>query len=374
MKYIWQHKHWPDFEYDLSNSLDLLYRYAVETSHVSASLEHLPAALQIDAIIDVMVSEGTKTSQIEGEKLNQEDVRSSIRNQLGLVKNPEVIKDPRAQGIAQLMIAVRKNYMQPLTKEELFAWNTMILFDPYRQIPLEIGTYRTSKEPLQIISGAIGKETMHFEAPPSNTIEKEMSKFIRWFNESSSLPGPVRAAIAHLYFECIHPFEDGNGRVGRALVEKILSQDQKTPTLLSLSATLERNKRTYYDELSLASKNGLDITRWVDYFINVIFEALEDSKKQIDFIVRKAAFYNTYAAKLNERQTKVIARMFKAGLEGFKGGMSAQKYMNITGCSKATATRDLKNLLDWGCIEKMEGGGRNIKYALRLPSPMKIII
>lgn len=204
IKYIWQLKHWPHFEYDLSNSQDLLYRYAMETSYLSASLDHLPTALQIDAQIDVMVSEETKTSQIEGEKLDQEDVRSSIRTQLGLIKNPEAIKDPRAQGIAQLMIAVRKNYMQPLTKRELFAWHTMILFDPYRPIPLEIGTYRTSKEPMQIISGAIGKETIHFEAPPSKNIETEMSLFMRWFNESSTLPGPVRAAIAHLYFECIH--------------------------------------------------------------------------------------------------------------------------------------------------------------------------
>jgi Fic family protein len=362
MKYIWQQPNWPHFEYDLSHSQDVLYRYAKEASYLSGSLDQLPSNLQWDALIDLMVSEGIKTSEIEGEKLDQEDVRSSLRNQLGLTEKPETIKDPRAQGIAHLMIAVRKKYGEPLTKEEIFAWHTMILGEPSSK--LEVGMWRTSNEPMQIVSGPIGREIIHYEAPPSIQVDREMTQFIVWFNKSVNIPGPVRAALAHLYFECIHPFADGNGRVGRALVEKVLSQELQRPVLLSLSTTLEKNRKTYYEELSIASKNGLTVTRWINYFVETIYQSLLDSKKQIVFIVQKAHFWKRWESKLNERQSKVLAKMFDAGIEGYKGGMSAQKYMKITTCSKATATRDLKELLEYGCIEPLPGSGRSTRYVL----------
>ena len=372
MTYIWESKNWPEFEYDLSSIQDVLYNYAMETSALSGGIAQLSNDLQNDAILDLMVSEAIKTSEIEGEKLDQEDVRSSIMNQLGLAKKPEHIKDPRVVGISKLMISLRKNYNQPLTKEELFEWHKMIIVNPSYMSHLEVSKWRTTKEPMQIVSGPIGHETVHYEAPPSSTLDQEMEQFIVWFNESHSssrnnkLPGPVRAAITHLYFECIHPFSDGNGRIGRALSEKALSQELERPVLLSLSTTIEKNRKEYYQELARASKGELDITRWIHYFVQMIYEAQIDAKARIVFILQKTKFWNQYNSKFNERQSKVIARMFKEGESGFQGGISAQKYMKIAFCSKATATRDLSELLAYGCIEQLPGSGRSTSYKLNL--------
>ena len=301
IEYIWQRNQWPHFEYDITCLQDILYHYAIATGALSNDLNHLPEDLKIDAIIDLMVSEAIKTSEIEGEKLNKEDVRSSIRNQLGLSKNTTIIKDPRAVGIAELMISVRRNYAHPLTKEELFAWHAMILPKPSHRKNMEVGKWRTGKEPMQIISGAIGRETVHYEAPPSSRVNKEMERFITWFNETDPaktkdcIPGPVRAAIAHLYFECIHPFDDGNGRVGRALSEKALSQELQRPILFSLSTMIEKHRKEYYHQLSLASKGDMNITESIEYFVKTIYAALLDSQEQVSLILQKAQFWNHYA-------------------------------------------------------------------------------
>lgn len=370
MKYIWQHPQWPHFEYSLSAIQDVLYHYAIATSSLSDNLSHLPNDLKVDTIIDLMVSEAIKTSEIEGEWLEREEVRSSIRNQLGLSNKLEPVKDPRAVGIAQLMISVRDNYAHPLTKEELFAWHAMVLPLSYNK-RLEIGKWRTGSEPMEIVSGAVGKETVHYQAPPSSSLDKEMTQFIEWFNATNpsnkpEIPGPVRAAIAHLYFECIHPFDDGNGRVGRAIAEKALSQELQRPIVLSLSARIQKHKKEYYRELSLASQATINITPWIEYFVETIYCSLLDAKEQVSFIVKKAGFWSQYASQLNERQTKVLARALKEELADFKGGITAQKYMSIAHCSKATATRDLQELVARGCIERLSGGGRSISYTIKL--------
>jgi Fic family protein len=368
MRYIWQHEDWPHFTYDLSDLQDILYLYAKETSYLSGSLDQLPDTLQNETLIDLMISEAIKTSAIEGEKLDQDQVRFSIRNQLGLSQKQELVKDPRAVGIAQLMISVRKNWNQPLRKEDLFEWHRMVIADPSQASTMEVGMWRTSADPMQIVSGALGHEKVHYEAPPSLRIEQEMEQFIAWFNRSCSdkIPGPVKAAIAHLYFECIHPFADGNGRIGRAISEKALSQDLHRPVLLSLSTQIEKNRKKYYEELSITSRGDLNIQRWVKYFTHLIYEAQLDAKKQILFIIQKAKFWTHYGSKLNERQSRVLTRMFKEGPLGFTGGISAQKYMKIADCSKATATRDLTELLAYGCLERLSGSGRSTSYALKL--------
>ncbi len=372
MKYIWQNKRWPHFEYDITGIQDILYCYAITTGSLTASMSHLPNHLKIDATIDLLVSEAMKTSEIEGENLDQEDVRSSLRNQLGLTNNTLLIKDPRAIGIAQLMIAVRKNYDRLLTKEELFSWHAMVLPKPLSG-GMEVGHWRTGNDPMQIVSGTIGRETIHYEAPPSSRLDNEMEQFIAWFNATDphksnlNMPGPVRAAIAHLYFECIHPFVDGNGRVGRALAEKALSQELQRPVLFSLSTTIQKYKKEYYQQLSIASKDDMNITGWVEYFVKTIYSALLDSQEQIVMVVQKAQFWNHYASKLNDRQSKVVARMFKEGTAGFKGGINAHKYMAIAHCSKATATRDLAELVAYGCLERLQSGGRSTSYKIKLP-------
>ncbi|MBA3953909.1 Fic family protein [Candidatus Dependentiae bacterium] len=369
MKYIWQHPQWPHFKYNLTNIQDMLYHYAIETVSLSDKLGCLPYNLKVDTTVNLMTSEAIKTSEIEGEKLNIQEVRSSLRNQLGLSKNSEPVNDPRAIGIAQLMIAVRGNYAQPLTKEELFAWHSMILPMPYKN--LEVGKWRTGSEPMHIASGPVDRETVHFVAPPSTNLEYEMEQFISWFNatdpaKASQLPGPVRAAIAHLYFESIHPFDDGNGRIGRAIAEKALSQELKKPIAFSLSTRIQKHKKEYYQELSLVSKADIDITRWIEYFVKTIHNALLDTQEHITMVVKQAQFWNDYGLQLNERQSKVLARMLNEEDGDFKGGITAQKYIKIAHCSKATATRDLQELLASGCIERLPAGGRSISYTIKL--------
>jgi Fic family protein len=223
MIYNWQQKDWPNFKYNLSKIEDNLFVFAEETGHITGVLNSMPEDLQTETMISIMVSEAIKTSEIEGEYLNGPDVISSIRNNLGVNKNPMIIKDKKSGGAGELMVAVRNSYFEPLTEEDLFAWHKMIMNENSK---IKVGAWRTPEEPMQVVSGAIGKEKVHFEAPPSSRIPVEMELFIKWFNDTA--PGnkkeikkaPIRSAIAHLYFETIHPFEDGNGRIGRALAEK----------------------------------------------------------------------------------------------------------------------------------------------------------
>lgn len=367
MTYNWQQPDWPDFKYDLLDVEDALFNFAEQTGHVTGLLKAMPEDIQMEAVMDIMVAEAIKTSEIEGEYLSRQDVVSSIRNHLGLNQTPESIKDKRAQGAGELMADARKTYAEPLTEGKLFEWHTVLLKDHKR---INVGVWRSHEDPMQVISGAIGKEKVHFEAPPSSQVPDEMNRFIRWFNDTA--PGgvnkikkaPVRAAIAHLYFETIHPFEDGNGRIGRAIAEKALSQTLGRPVLLSLSKTIEADKKSYYHALEQAQKNN-DITLWINYFANVVLKAQEQAVSLVNFILKKSRFFDRFKNILNDRQIKVIRRMLEAGPEGFEGGMNAKKYMSITKTSKATATRDLQHLLELGALLQ-EGGGRSTHYFLNI--------
>ena len=367
MIYNWQQPDWPAFKYDLQDIEDLLFAFAEETGHVSGLLKAMPDDMQMEAILHLMVAEALKTSEIEGEYLSRPDVISSIRNHLGLNASQEKIKDKTAQGAGELMVAVRKTFAEPMTRKILFTWHEMLLQQSKR---VKVGAWRTHKEPMQVISGAIGREKIHFEAPPSASVPAEMKKFIQWFNDTA--PGakneirkaPVRAALAHLYFETIHPFEDGNGRIGRAIAEKTLSQTIGRPVLLSLSQTIEANKKAYYEALKQAQR-GNEITAWIRYFVGVVFDAQLHAKKLLDFTLKKARFFDRFKDQFNERQLKVLRKMLEMELKKFEGGMTARKYMSITKTSKATATRDLQVLADMG-VFITEGGGRSVRYSLNI--------
>jgi len=367
MTYNWQQKDWPQFKYELKDLEEVLFAIAEETGHISGILKAMSEVNQSEAIINMMVSEAIKTSEIEGEYISRRDVVSSIRNNLGLNISPEKIKDKRAKGVGELMVAVRNNYADPLTRETLFLWHKM-LFGQSSQ--MNTGVWRTHKDPMQVISGAMGKEKIHFEAPPSAQVSQEMKRFIIWFNDTA--PGgrneikkaPVRSAIAHLYFESIHPFEDGNGRIGRAIAEKALSQTIGRPVLLSLSQTIETNKKAYYGSLEKAQKTN-EITAWITYFVKLILAAQRQAQKQIEFTLSKAKYFDRFKDMLNDRQLKVINKMFGEGPKGFEGGITAAKYVSITKTSKATATRDLQGLCNLGGLTII-GGGRSTRYNLPL--------
>jgi Fic family protein len=233
-----------------------------------------------------------------------------------------------------------------------------------------VGQWRQSPAPMQIVSGPVsydkGYEKVHFEAVPANTIDLHISQFLVWYNSPTQQPGPIKAAIAHLWFESIHPFEDGNGRVGRAIAEHALAQDLNYPPLMSLSTQIEKDRNAYYDNLNTASQDTMDITAWVNWFCHIVLAAQHDATPQINFILKKAQFWDKFGKKpLNSRQQKVLTKWFYAGPDGFTLGLSAKKYMAITSCSKATATRDLTALVEIGCLYRLEGGGRNVRYGLK---------
>jgi Fic family protein len=369
MKYNWQQKDWPHFTYDLLEIEDDLFLFAEKAGHINGVLKALPEDAEMEAIIDTMVSEAIKTSEIEGEYLNRKDVRSSIKNNLGLNEKSEKVSDKKANGISELIIDVRKTYKEALTNEKLFSWHEMLFKG---NTEMQIGSWRTHKEPMQIISGALGKQKIHYEAPPSDRVSGEMNQFIEWFNQTG--PGgykeirkpPVRSAIAHLYFETIHPFEDGNGRIGRAIAEKALSQGVGRPVLLSLSRAIEADKKTYYDALE-RTQHSNEINPWMAYFVKTILAAQVQSEELIEFTLKKAKFFDRFTNQLNDRQLIVMKRMLEEGPNGFEGGMNAGKYISLTKTSKATATRDMQGMVAKGAFALIgEGGGRSTRYRVNL--------
>lgn len=368
MSYNWQLTDWPNFLYELTATTEKnLFAFAERTGRVSGLIEGLTESTKMETVIEMMVSEAVKTSEIEGEYISRRDVKSSIRNNLGLSASKEQVNDKRAEGAAALMIAVRDQFAEPLSEKMLFEWHETLMIGDKR---IKKGAWRTHEDPMQIVSGPIGKEKVHYEAPPSARVPEDMKAFIEWFNDTAPNgkneidKPPVRSALAHVYFESIHPFEDGNGRIGRAISEKALSQGAGRPILLSLSASIEANKNAYYDALN-ATQYKLDASDWVDYFVKTCLDAQIQAEEKINFTLKKTKLFDRFENDMNERQLKVVRRMLEDGADSFEGGMSAKKYMAITKASKATATRDLQDLTEMGVLLP-EGGGRSIRYKVNL--------
>jgi len=369
MTFNWQQEDWPQFSYDLTRLEEKLYLFSEKIGAVSGVLKALPEDTQLSAIIDTMVAEAIKTSELEGEYLSRNDIMSSIRNNLGLNEKPDPVPDKKAKGIGQLMVDIRNTFSNNLNQEAIFSWHYMLIGNDSN---IKVGQWRSSPEPMQVVSGTYGKEKVHFEAQPSSRVAEEMEHFIIWFNETAPggkkqiIQAPIRSAIAHLYFETIHPFEDGNGRIGRAIAEKAISQGIGRPALLALSKTIEANKAEYYEALKTAQRSN-EITKWIIWFLDVIIAAQSDTEQQIDFTLNKVKFFDRYRGQLSERHLKVIRRMLEEGPGGFVGGMNARKYVSLAQVSKATATRDLQELLEIGVLKSSEGGrGRSTSYIINL--------
>ncbi len=312
-----------------------------------------------------MIEEAIKTSEIEGEFYSRDDVMSSIKTRLGIHSNLNLIKDKNAKGIAELMVEIRSDFDKTLTEDLIKKWHKILFLNSGF---LNAGEYRQSLEPMQIVSGTYGKETVHYQAPPSSKVPFEMGEFIKWYNDFDVKPKDVglaliKTSIAHLYFESIHPFEDGNGRIGRAIAEKCLSECFNRPLVLSLSTIIENDKKAYYDSLKEA-QSALSINHWIMYFSETILAAQKKAKEVISFTLKKINFLDNYKALLNDRQLKVILKMLEQGSDGFKGGMSAKKYISITKTSKATATRDLQDLVEKRLFVAI-GAGRSVHYDLK---------
>ena len=365
MRWNWEQKDWPEFLYDTKALEALEQQFLLQSGELMGVFRHVGADDQNALRIELISEEAVKTSEIEGEILNRDSVQSSLRHQFGLAPEGSHIP-PVERGIASLMADLFEHFADPLNDITLFAWHNDLLSGD--KSIRTLGGYRTHVEPMQVISGPIHKPTVHFEAPPSKVVSAEMRHFITWFNDTAPLgktplPALTRAGLVHLYFVCIHPFEDGNGRIGRALAEKSLAQNLGHPSLIALAYTIERKRKDYYAALERNNKN-MEVTDWLRYFAETIIEAQSTTIKRVDFYVAKAKFYERLRGQLNERQAKVIARIFKEGTDGFKGGLSAENYISITGTSRATATRDLQDLLGKKALTKT-GDLRHTRYFMK---------
>lgn len=363
MEYFWQHKNFPNFQFKLDDLISQIQEFAVELGEVNGLFVNVSEENKKEILLQIVVSEALKTSEIEGEYFSREDVMSSLQKQLGISDYPTLSKDKKAQAISELMLQVREDYQKPLTLQMLKQWHqTLMKFDK----TVTDGEWRSSAEPMQIISGRAGKIEVHFEAPPSKELQKLLIDFEKWYqNFPYHEIGQVgramlRAALVHLYFETLHPFEDGNGRIGRALSEKALAETLKKPILISLSKKIEENKSAYYETLKLVQRKQ-NVSEWLQYFFNILIEAQREVKETVLFVVEKALLFDRLKGKLNERQEKALRKMTEKGKEGFEGGMTAKKYMSINKISKATATRDLQLLFEIGALVR-EGEGRSVKY------------
>jgi Fic family protein len=368
MKYNWQQINWAKFIFDDSVIDSLCIDFALETGELKGIVDSLSSEIQQETVLQFMISEAIKTSEIEGEFFSRQDVMSSIKNNLGFYDAFSQVRDKNAQGIGKLMVTVRNSYSEKLTEFMIKKWHAILMEFSKRITP---GEYRTGEEPMQIVSGTFGKEVIHFEAPPSIQVSEEMRKFIKWYNDfeikaTDIKKALIKTSISHLYFESIHPFEDGNGRIGRAITEKCLSESLNRPVLMSLSSTIEQDKKGYYQSLKKA-QSTLEITDWIFYFSSLILKSQISGKKTVLFTLNKTKFIDKFKNQMNERQKKVVLKMFENGASGFQGGMTAKKYVSITKTSRATATRDLQDLTENGILTP-KGEGRNRSYDLNLES------
>jgi Fic family protein len=366
MAWNWEHPDWPDFTYDVAVLEPLEKRFLVHSGEFIGAFKHLGADDRDMLKIELISDEALKTSEIEGEILDRATVQSSLRQQFGLATDQRRVS-PAERGIAEMMVSLYRSFAGPLTHATMFAWHTMLM-SGQRDIRV-VGGYRSHADPMRVVSGPIHDPTIHFEAPPSSRMQDEMDAFVTWFNETAPggkrpLPGLTRAGIAHLYFVSIHPFEDGNGRIGRAIAEKSLAQNLGQPSLIALAYTIERKRKTYYSALERSNRRT-EITDWLTYFAETILQAQSTTIRRVDFYVAKAKLYQRLRGHLNERQEKVIARMFRVGIDGFEGGLSAEKYIGIAKTSRATATRDLQDLVAKGALTKT-GELRHTRYHLNI--------
>jgi Fic family protein len=376
MTWNWQRPEWPDFSWNPALLRQAEEQFLLGGGIFAGTFNHLGADDKSHLTIETLSTEALTTSEIEGEFLDRASVQSSIRQQLGLGTDRRRVK-PAEQGIAEMTVDLYRNFDAPLSDEMLFGWHRMLMNG--RRDLKDVGAYRTHKTPMQVVSGAVYEPKVHFEAPPSAKVPREMKRFVDWFNRTAPrAPSPLsalaRAGIAHIYFECIHPFEDGNGRIGRAIAEKVLAQGLGYPTLIALAMTVLAKRKSYYEALE-RNNTETELTDWLRWFAGTAIEAQRRTSALVEFLLDKTRLLDRLGGQLNERQEKALLRVLREGPEGFKGGLSAGNYLTITGTTAPTATRDLADMVAKGALLR-SGERRHARYraniALRPVRPVTI--
>lgn len=365
--YLWELPDWPRFRWDaheLSHSLALAH---MNQGRFLGRIERLGFELRCEAEVQAVTEEALKNAEIEGEIFNRDSIRSSVARRLGVPNAGLSPEDRRAEGLVEMTLDATKNFAAPLTRERLFAWQAALF--PTGQSGLQaIKTARWRQDaqgPMQVVSGAVGHQRVHYQAPPAGRIETEMAAFLGWFNAPPSIDGIVYAALAHLWFVTIHPFEDGNGRIARALMDMGLARSENSSErYYSLSSQIRRDREAYYASLERTQKAGLDVTAWLLWFIECFTKAVDAADQACVGVLRKAEFWHRHAlVPLNERQRTVLNRF----LGEFEGKLTARKWAALAKCSMPTAQRDLKDLVDRGLLLRNEGGSKNTSY--KIPAP-----
>lgn len=369
MKYIWQHKAWPNFTWHSDVLLKPLGDVRFRQGALMAQVRELGFDSQQTARADVMVEDVLKTSAIEGEKLDPGAVRSSVGRQLGIkAAGLTYVQDQKADGLVQILLDATGNYSRKLSPERLFAWHAALFPTGYSgMVHIDVARWRDDKHgPMQVISGSVGNRQVHFEAPPAHVIISEMETFLSWVNEKQDTDGIIKAALAHLWFITIHPFDDGNGRIARTLTELLLARDENSAIrFYSLSSQIMAERDDYYDILHSVQTGNLDITKWLKWFLECTSRAIENSSSLLERIMMKARFWKIFAqTPFSDRQIKVINRLLDAGPDGFEGGLKNKKYMGIAHTSRATAQRELADLVQKKILVRCPGGGRSASYDL----------
>lgn len=366
--FIHQKDNWPEFTWNSNDFLDLLSEARNLQGRLIGKMETLGFDLRNEALLDTLTLDVLKSSEIEGEFLNPDQVRSSIARRLGMEIAGAVEADRNVEGVVEMMLDATQKCFDPLTADRLFDWHAA-LFPTGRSGMYKITVADWRKDttgPMQVVSGAMGKEKVHFQAPDSDLVEKEMTRFIDWFN-NSKVDLVIKAAIAHLWFVTIHPFEDGNGRITRALTDMLLAQsDRSNQRFYSMSAQIRLERKQYYEILEKTQKGNLDITDWIVWFLNCLINALKSTDSILTRVLFKAEFWQKHIdTAINDRQRKLLNKL----MDGFDGKLTSSKWAKIAKCSKDSAVRDINDLIEKGILQKESAGGRSTNYELiRMPA------
>jgi Fic family protein len=364
MAYIWESARWPAMHWDDQVLGRRLAQVSSEQGRLLGKMEGLGFELRSEAHLRTLTEDIVKSSEIEGEVLPPDQVRSSIARRLGMDVGGLVAADRNVEGVVEMMLDATSNYAAPLTEQRLFAWHAS-LFPTGRSgmRKITVGAWRDdSTGPMQVVSGPIGREKVHYEAPPASRVPAEIEKFLAWLAQPGETDHLLVAGLAHLWFVTIHPFDDGNGRIARAIADMALARAEKTSQrFYSMSGQIRAERNEYYDILEHTQKSELDVTRWQSWFLDCLLRAIESAGGTLSVVLDKAKFWERFAKQpLNERQVKVLNRL----LDGLEGKLTSSKWARLAGCSQDTAHRDIMDLVERGALQKDPGGGRSTSYSL----------
>ena len=364
--YIWQNPEWPHWKYDLKQLTNLLTQVYRAQGCLMGRLHHLGIHLRDHESLKVLTEDVLKTSEIEGEKLNPDSVRSSIARRLGIDIGALAPYDRRIDGVVDMVLDATQHYEKTLTENRLFSWHTTLFPTSYSGLSkIIVGAWRNDAlGPMQVVSGPISRQKVHFEAPPASLLPTEMAQFLLWFNVDQQDDPIIKAGLAHLWFVTLHPFDDGNGRIARAIGDMALARsDGSSQRFYSLSAQIGRDRNNYYELLEKTQKGTLEVTKWLSWFLKSILSAIQVAEVELSETLVKSKFWQHWSATpMNERQIKLLNKL----LDGFEGKLTSSKWALIAKCSPDTALRDINDLLERGVLVKSESGGRSTSYELQM--------